>query len=582
METSSQRLAGAAEEASHRSTEAVARQLHSLTGELDDVNAALRGAAEAATRQSTEALTALFEKLSQDLDAFVRAAHAIETSSRASLGSLTSTGDRLRGELSQVLEKLGQTGSALDRVVANASGRLGEIQVDLGDRVLDLQRSLGAISPRSANSIASPAPPARMASGSSGGWPAIRPRWAKSRANWRPTRRTWTPRSPAVRNSLRALIGDVGMRSEQFERTLREFSDSVERNFADAQARAREIAAELAVAAEGATSQTTGQFEAIRENAAREHERTERALREAYEQANAQLGQIMDQATERFRAAVAEAKDMAGEVQRELDATRGELKRGVFDLPRETSEAADAMRRVVGDQIKALKELAAVVAPRASTSPSPEEAPAAAASPAAPREPRPPATPVPRRAPVAACRTRRAAGVPEAPPVRRASVAPRRRRSRRARPPPPPAAPPRRTGARSAANRAGCRTCWPPPRAISKSRARRAAPRRPAGEGLDSIITDIARLVDDAAAAETWERWRQGETNAVSRRLYTPAGQQAFEDIRRRVRAEPAFREFGQPLCARSSSGCWPRSARTTATACSRARRCCRIPARST
>ncbi len=69
------------------------------------------------------------------------------------------------------------------------------------------------------------------------------------------------------------------------------------------------------------------------------------------------------------------------------------------------------------------------------------------------------------------------------------------------------------------------------------------AARRPTGEGLDSIVTDIARLVDDSAAAETWERWRQGEANAVSRRLYTPAGQQAFEDIRRRIRAEPTFRE---------------------------------------
>src|SRR6185437_14515058 len=40
------------------------------------------------------------------------------------------------------------------------------------------------------------------------------------------------------------------------------------------------------------------------------------------------------------------------------------------------------------------------------------------------------------------------------------------------------------------------------------------ASRRPAGEGLDSITSDIARLVDDSAAAETWERWREGETNA--------------------------------------------------------------------
>ena len=397
METSSQRLAAAADEASHRSTEAVARQLHSLTGELDDVNAALRGAAEAATRQSTEALTALFEKLSQDLDASSTGLRTtIETSSRASLGSLTSTGDRLRGELSQVLEKLGQTGSALDRVVANASGRLGEIQVDLGDRVLDLQRSLGAISTQVSELD-------RISNVTREDGERFVGRLANHSASLAEVARELATNQETIdaalqrrQELLRALVGDVGARSEQFERTLREFTDSVERNFANAQARAREIGAELAVAAEGATSQTTSQFEAIRENAARERERTERALREAYEQANAQLGQIMDQATQRFRAAVAETKDMAGEVQRELDATRGELKRGVFDLPRETSEAADAMRRVVGDQIKALKELAAVVAPAGFDLAEPEEeAPPPPPRPAARREPPPAPAPAP-------------------------------------------------------------------------------------------------------------------------------------------------------------------------------------------
>jgi hypothetical protein len=40
-----------------------------------------------------------------------------------------------------------------------------------------------------------------------------------------------------------------------------------------------------------------------------------------------------------------------------------------------------------------------------------------------------------------------------------------------------------------------------------------------------------------------WEHWRQGDTRAISRRLYTAAGQQAFEDVRRRIRTDTAFRE---------------------------------------
>ena len=63
----------------------------------------------------------------------------------------------------------------------------------------------------------------------------------------------------------------------------------------------------------------------------------------------------------------AEVKDMTSQVQRELDQTRQELRRGVLDLPQETSETTDAMRRVVSDQIRALKELAALVSDSGAT-----------------------------------------------------------------------------------------------------------------------------------------------------------------------------------------------------------------------
>jgi len=68
-----------------------------------------------------------------------------------------------------------------------------------------------------------------------------------------------------------------------------------------------------------------------------------------------------------------------------------------------------------------------------------------------------------------------------------------------------------------------------------------AAPRAP--ETLDALTQSIAGLIDSAAAAETWDRWRRGDPSAVSRRLYTEAGQQAFDEIQRRYKTEPQFRE---------------------------------------
>jgi hypothetical protein len=40
-----------------------------------------------------------------------------------------------------------------------------------------------------------------------------------------------------------------------------------------------------------------------------------------------------------------------------------------------------------------------------------------------------------------------------------------------------------------------------------------------------------------------WDRWRRGDNDAFSRRLYTAQGQQTFDEIRRRCRADAQFRE---------------------------------------
>ena len=77
--------------------------------------------------------------------------------------------------------------------------------------------------------------------------------------------------------------------------------------------------------------------------------------------------------------------------------------------------------------------------------------------------------------------------------------------------------------------------------AASREEPAAAAPRPP--ETLEDLTQSIAGLVDSAAAAETWDRWRRGDTAAVSRRLYTEAGQQAFDEIRRRYRTDPQFCE---------------------------------------
>ncbi|KPF65793.1 hypothetical protein IP69_16390 [Bosea sp. AAP35] len=62
-------------------------------------------------------------------------------------------------------------------------------------------------------------------------------------------------------------------------------------------------------------------------------------------------------------------------------------------------------------------------------------------------------------------------------------------------------------------------------------------------ERLDSLSVDIARMIDHDAAVELWDRYKRGERNVFTRRLYTLQGQQTFDEIRRKYRRDVEFKE---------------------------------------
>jgi hypothetical protein len=68
--------------------------------------------------------------------------------------------------------------------------------------------------------------------------------------------------------------------------------------------------------------------------------------------------------------------------------------------------------------------------------------------------------------------------------------------------------------------------------------------RRPhlGGDSDDSLSADIDRLIDHEVAADLWERHNRGEHNVFTRRLYTMQGRKAFDETRRRYRADREFR----------------------------------------
>ena len=84
-------------------------------------------------------------------------------------------------------------------------------------------------------------------------------------------------------------------------------------------------------------------------------------------------------------------------------------------------------------------------------------------------------------------------------------------------------------------------------------------------ESLNSLSVDIARAIDHDASVELWDRYRRGERDVFTRRLYTLKGQQTFDEIRRKYQSDGEFRPRSTAT-ATTSSGCSRTSPATTAT----------------
>jgi Apolipoprotein A1/A4/E domain len=347
------------------------------------------------------------------------------------------------------------------------------------------------------------------------------------------------------RVQLDSLIAILDIRTEDLEKRLSRFSGLLDESLEAASTRAREVARLVSEASAEGTRAISEQYERVRENAEEERHRTAAAMRAIYEQTAGDTQTLFRSANERFAETVQGMKQMAAEMQRELEATRGELRRGVFELPQETAESAAQMRRVIVDQIEALAELNRIVARHGRSLDTVEPvrrvreeqtlAVVGGRNEIPPRNELPPRNDPPR--PVQRTETS-----DFAPPARRAEAPS---------PTPTPMAP-GRGWLTDLLNRASREEGEPQrefPREPARESVSKPAPARGNEErtprhtieSLDSLSVDIARMIDHDAAADLWDRYKRGERNVFTRRLYTLQGQQAFDDIRKKYRADREF-----------------------------------------
>ena len=337
---------------------------------------------------------------------------------------------------------------------------------------------------------------------------------------------------------IETLVATLDARTEDFGQRLARFSGLLDESLDTAAARAREIAGVVAESSNESVQAIEQQYELVRKTTDEERLRTSEALNSIYDEASAEALAMFTQSAGRFTEIMEGMKQMAAEMQRELETTRTELRRGILELPQETAESAAQMRRVIVDQIEALAELNRIVARHGrsldAVEPLRREAePLYAAASGGRGQARP------TRADIAPAAT-------QAPP-RDITGAPARRTG------PPTLSPvpggkdenaPRNGGwltdLLSRASRDDSPPTAPP---VSREPPREERPQRDNVDSIDSLSVDIARMIDHDAAVELWERYKRGERGAFSRRLYTQQGQKAFDEIRNKYRADPEFRQ---------------------------------------
>jgi hypothetical protein len=522
-----------------------AEALHSIETRAQGFSKGLLGNSTEVARNITaagELATSTVNKSLKDLEMASR--NAIDQSRQVSIAAVTEmqeTSKILRTDTVALFERLREGNILLQEVLTGAHDNLNSLERALVTRVADFVSAMNDVTTRNGAatqtledqlSVFNSKTATALAdlNSLSGQFERHGKALVEAAAVVEQSNRSTSISLTERKSSLESLVATIDLRTADLDQRLSRFTGLLDESLAAAEERARDIARVVAETAGAGSAAISRQFEAVRVAAEEERRQTSDAMAEVYQQSTEEADAMFKQSAEKFASMVASMKQMAAEMHRELEATRNELRRGVLEMPQEAADSTAQMRKVIVDQIEALAELNRIVAhhgrgldvvPTNRTSTYREEEPVLAAAVGGRTEPRP--------------ASRGSASTLPPPdlgtPVSRRTEA-------------PPVAPAGSDQGRdgwlsdllSRTDGAGA-----PPR--EAPRGRPAQPNATAGNPLESLSLDIGRLMDRNLAAEMWDRYQRGESKAFSKRLYTPSGQKAFDEVARKYRSDRNFKQ---------------------------------------
>ncbi len=312
-------------------------------------------------------------------------------------------------------------------------------------------------------------------------------------------------------------------KADEFGRFIEGYSTSIEGSLTEAELRARAAAEELKRGTETQQRAALADLARMKAEADAESERALMELRSRFSTVSTEMTEQLGSLSSRFDATSEEVRRQAARTAQELADEQARLRREMEQLPSATRESADAVRRALQDQLKALDQLSSftsrTAAERDVMPPLPGSKPAADAGRGVPSLSSALAQEMSQR--------QRPAGAQEPPQHRPAN------------PPQVPAA---------AAPPADSRAGWSLGDLLARAShdgedepgARPVQPALAAPYTLD--INSVARALDAAAASAIWSRLRAGQRGIMVRSIYSPDGRLAFDEIARRYKTDADLR----------------------------------------
>lgn len=310
-----------------------------------------------------------------------------------------------------------------------------------------------------------------------------------------------------IDHTLQARHEDISRTLERFSgkadeigRVFNDYSSTIEGSLSTMETRARALSQELQSGTETRSRAMIAEIERVKNTTEAESDRALSDIRDRFTNVSSDMTREFDSLSNRLASASDEARVRAAEAANALAAEQARIREEAARLPASTRETAEAMRRALQDQLKALDQLNQIsnrtAAMRDVMPPEPAPAPA----------------------------QRQIAAAPVPPPVETS-------RGRQAQPSRP----------------AEAREGWSLGDLLARASTQdddHGPASAPAPFQLDVGL--ISRAIDAATASAIWNRFRSGQRNIMVRSIYTPEIRIVFDEIARRMKSDATLAQTVQ------------------------------------